>query len=670
MSEGFKEEIDHEGMDLDITDWVIDQANEWRDYFDANYDDKFQEYYRLWRCQWAEEDKTRDSERSRLIAPATQQAVESNVAEIEEASFGKTGVLFDVENPGLENDPQIEILRNNLTEDFEIGRIRAAVGEVLINAAVYGTGVAEINIEEQMVYTPATQPMMDGALEEVGVQEQYRTIVKLNPLQPQNFLIDPTATCIEDAKGCVVEEYVSLHSVEMLQESGVYDSTVVVGTAAADDDIEADRELTTEATDRVRLTKYYGLVPRETLENHGADVESEEMYVEAIVVIANEGQLLKAIESPYMCKDRPIVAFAWDVVPSRFWGRGVCEKGYMSQKALDAEMRARIDALGLTTHPMMGVDATRVPRGASFEVRPGKMFMTNGNPQEILTPFHFGQVDQITFAQAGALQEMVQSATGAVDSAGMAGAMNGEGTAAGASMSLGAIIKRQKRTLVNFQENFMMPFVRKAAQRYMQFDPERYPVGGYKFRVISSLGVIAREYEVGQLTQLVQSLPPGTPAHTAIMSAIVEHLQVANREQVIEAINQPPEQDPEAAQLAKQKQQMEIQVLESQIAVLQGQAAEANARAQKYMVEAELAPKETVMKYSDMNNDGEMDKDFEQKMRLADLDIRYRQLEQTEKEQQTFDKEKAEAELIRQLTMQEEAGARPNDTGITEAPTG
>ena len=670
MSEGFKEEIDHAAMDLDITDWVIDQANEWRDYFDSNYDDKFQEYYRLWRCQWAEEDKTRDSERSRLIAPATQQAVESNVAEIEEASFGKTGVLFDIENPGLENDPQIEVLRNNLTEDFELGRIRASIGEVLINAAVYGTGVAEINIEEQMVYTPATQPMMDGALEEIGVQEEYRTVIKLNPLQPQNFLIDPTATCVEDAKGCVVEEYVSLHSVEMQQESGIYDSTVVVGVAAADDDIEADRELTTEATDRVRLTKYYGLVPREALENHGVEVESKDMYVEAIVVIANEGQLLKAIESPYMCKDRPIVAFAWDVVPSRFWGRGVCEKGYMSQKALDAEMRARIDALGLTTHPMMGVDATRVPRGASFEVRPGKMFMTNGNPQEILTPFHFGQVDQITFAQAGALQEMVQSATGAVDSAGLAGAMNGDGTAAGASMSLGAIIKRQKRTLVNFQENFLMPFVRKAAQRYMQFDPERYPVGDYKFRVIGSLGVIAREYEVGQLTQLIQSLPPGTPAHTAIMSAIVEHLQVANREQVMEAINKPPEPDPEAAELAKKKQEMEIQVLQGQIGVLQSQAAESNARAQKYMVEAELAPKETIMKYSDMNNDGQMDVDFEQKMRLADLDIRYRQLEQQEKEKQTFEKEGAEAELIRQLTEQGDESARPNDSGATEAPTG
>ena len=36
-------------------------------------------------------------------------------------------------------------------------------------------------------------------------------------------------------------------------------------------------------------------------------------------------------------------------------------------------------------------------------------------------------------------------------------------TAAGISMSLGAIIKRHKRTLINFQQSFLIPFVKKAA---------------------------------------------------------------------------------------------------------------------------------------------------------------------------------------------------------------
>jgi hypothetical protein len=61
-------------------------------------------------------------------------------------------------------------------------------------------------------------------------------------------------------------------------------------------------------------------------------------------------------------------------------------------------------------------------------------------------------------------------------------------TAAGMSMSQGGVMKRQKRTLVNFQENFLIPFVKKAAFRYMQFNPEEFPIGDYNFIPFSSLG--------------------------------------------------------------------------------------------------------------------------------------------------------------------------------------
>jgi len=346
---------------------------------------------------------------------------------------------------------------------------------------------------------------MDGQLQAVGVSITDRVVVKLKPVLPQNFLIDPVATSVEDAMGVAVDEFVSKHSVELLQEQGVY-REAYIESAAPDSDLEPDQDLTLYNDDKVRLTKYYGLVPKELLESEGVDVEEDSKYVEAIVVVANGGTLLKAEANPYMMQDRPVVAFPWDVVPGRFWGRGVCEKGYNSQKALDTELRARIDALSLTIHPMMAIDATRLPRGAKPEIRPGKMILTNGDPREVLQPFNFGQVGQITFAQAASLQQMVQQATGAVDSAGIAGQVNGEATAAGISMSLGAIIKRHKRTLINFQQSFLLPFVTKAAHRYMQFDPENYPVADYKFNATSTLGIIAREYEVTQLVQLLQTM--------------------------------------------------------------------------------------------------------------------------------------------------------------------
>ena len=56
---------------------------------------RFEEYYRLWRGMWDPADSERRSERSRIISPALQQAVESNVAELEEATFGR-GKWFDV----------------------------------------------------------------------------------------------------------------------------------------------------------------------------------------------------------------------------------------------------------------------------------------------------------------------------------------------------------------------------------------------------------------------------------------------------------------------------------------------------------------------------------------------------------------------------------------------
>ena len=635
-----------------VEDWVMAKCETWRDHYEANYAQKFDEYYRLWRGIWSSGDMERKSERSRIISPALQQAVESSVAEIEEATFGR-GRFFDVtDDIGDRERQDISFLRNKLHEDFDKAQVRKAVGECLINSAVYGTGVAEVVLEEVREMAPATQPVMGGDLQAVGVNIKDRTMVKLRPVMPQNFLIDPIATSIDDALGVAVDEFVSKHLVEQLQEEGVY-KQVYVGQAASDFEIEPDHDITSYDDDKVRLTKYYGLVPRVLLEaannpeeedvdsdltvaiEETKDTEEQSYYVEALVVIANNGILLKAEENPYMMGDRPIVAFPWDVVPSRFWGRGVCEKGYNSQKALDTELRARIDALSLTVHPMMAMDATRLPRGSRPEVRPGKIILTNGDPKSVLQPFNFGQVSQITFAQAEALQRMVQTSTGAIDSAGVQGSVNGDATAAGISMSLGAIIKRHKRTLINFQQSFLIPFVKKAACRYMQFDPESYPVADYKFNATSSLGIIAREYEVTQLVQLLQTMSQDSPLYPTLIQSIIDNMNLANREELQAKLQQAMQEgqpSPEEQQMQMAVQQAQLAFQESQTAALQGQAAESQARAGKAMMETQLAPQELeidkikAITTNIKEGDGD-DREFERRMRIAQSLLKEKELE-------------------------------------------
>lgn len=625
---------DYSFGEMTVEGWIADKCDGWRDHYESTYAEDHEEYYRLWRGIWNPNDRLRDSERSRLISPALQQAVESSVAEVEEATFGR-GKWFDIKDDLQDqNKNDIAMVRAQLEEDMSFVKARKNIAECVLNAAVYGTGIGEIVLDEVKEIRPATQPVMEGAMTAVGVTEQDRMLVKIRPILPQNFLIDPVAVSIEEALGVAIDEFVPLHQVQAGIDAGIY-FDVDIQVAAPDEAIEADQDLTTYNDDKVRLTKYYGKVPRELLESDDevkVELDTKDTYVEVIAVIANSDTLLKLEANPYMMQDRPVVAFQWDIVPSRFWGRGVCEKGYNSQKALDTELRARIDSLALTVHPMMAVDASRLPRGAKMEIKPGKTLLTNGNPSEILQPFNFGRTDTVTFEQGRDLMQMVQMATGAIDTAGMPSFAGSEATAAGISMSLGAIIKRHKRTLINFHENFLVPFVTKAAHRYMQFAPELYPAKDFKFTAASTLGIIAREYEVTQLVQLLQTMSPDSPMYPLLIESIVDNMNLSNREQIIQKIREANQPNPEMQQMQMAKFESDMAFQQAQTAALQGQAAESQARTQKYRMETEAIPEElaieelsAVAKATDLL-DGKADA-----LKLMELRLKKQQMESQER---------------------------------------
>ena len=164
------------GIEETLESWIMEKCREWRDHYESNYENKFDEYYRLWRGIFSAEDRNRDSERSQIISPALQQAVESSVAEIEEATFGR-GKFFDIKDDDQQTQ-DVAYLRDQLTKDFKKNKVRKAVGECLINAAVYGTGIAELVLEEKTEMRPASRPTMDGQLQEVGVEMYDRTVCK------------------------------------------------------------------------------------------------------------------------------------------------------------------------------------------------------------------------------------------------------------------------------------------------------------------------------------------------------------------------------------------------------------------------------------------------------------------------------------------------------------
>ena len=102
-----------------LASWLTERLENWKNHRDQNYEQKWDEYYRIWRGIWVEEDKLKESEKSRLISPATQQAVEATVSELEEATFGREK-WFDIDDDVLDEDPRdVAYLRRVLQEDLE-----------------------------------------------------------------------------------------------------------------------------------------------------------------------------------------------------------------------------------------------------------------------------------------------------------------------------------------------------------------------------------------------------------------------------------------------------------------------------------------------------------------------------------------------------------------------
>jgi len=171
----------------------------------------------------------------------------------------------------------------------------------------------------------------------------------------------------------------------------------------------------------------------------------------------------------------------------------------------------------------------------------------------------------------------------------------------------------------------LIPFIKKAAFRFMQFDPERYPSVDMNFIPTATLGIIAREYEQQQFISLLQTLGPQTPVLPIILKGIVANSSLSNRFEMMAALDQMSQVDPQAQQMQQMQQQLAMQAAQANIAVQTTQAEQNRAEAQKLSVEAQLMPQEVQAKMSASltknlpNQDDLASKEFDKRVKIAEL---------------------------------------------------
>ena len=573
--------------DSDLVGFIMSKVHDWRDARDPMRD-RWNEYYRLWRGFWSSQDKQRDSERSRIIMPALANAVEMTVAEMQEATFGNGVFWFDVSDDVQDEEREdADQARALLHEDMNVYNVRDAISNTYVNSALYGTGIGKVVIEDNH----------DGTIS-----------CYLDAVNPNEFLIDPSARNVDEAYGCVHELFVPFSGVIKKQAQGIYNDEFITSYGAIalelkDGTSRKDFEASTyEDRENVLITEYHGLVPKRLLSTEEQDLaegfrgetivdpDSGDELVEAIVTIGNESVLLKAEENPLFLQDRAFVAYQHESVPGRFWGRGVAEKGYNPQKALDSEHRMRLDAMAYTAAPMFLYNLGALG-GRRFQLnpRPGRQIPVSGqwDLNQVVAPVNMGQISPATFQQTQELERMVHLGTGAMDISGFSKDVAGAETAAGASISKSVFVKRAKLTMDNVERNFLQPVVKKMLMRYVQFD-RRYPKKDTKFVINGSLGMVAREMEQQGLIQMISLVPQGSATQKELIRGYIESSSTPNKAQIIKALEadaQQTEEQQQAAQLQLQAQQLELQRMQLDNQALQTENQKTATEIKKIMAE-------------------------------------------------------------------------------------
>ena len=573
--------------DSDLVGFIMSKVHDWRDARDPMRD-RWNEYYRLWRGFWSSQDKQRDSERSRIIMPALANAVEMTVAEMQEATFGNGVFWFDVSDDVQDEEREdADQARALLHEDMNVYNVRDAISNTYVNSALYGTGIGKVVIEDNH----------DGTIS-----------CYLDAVNPNEFLIDPSARNVDEAYGCVHELFVPFSGVIKKQAQGIYNDEFITSYGAIalelkDGTSRKDFEASTyEDRENVLITEYHGLVPKRLLSTEEQDLaegfrgetivdpDSGDELVEAIVTIGNESVLLKAEENPLFLQDRAFVAYQHESVPGRFWGRGVAEKGYNPQKALDSEHRMRLDAMAYTAAPMFLYNLGALG-GRRFQLnpRPGRQIPVSGqwDLNQVVAPVNMGQISPATFQQTQELERMVHLGTGAMDISGFSRDVAGAETAAGASISKSVFVKRAKLTMDNVERNFLQPVVKKMLMRYVQFD-KRYPKKDTKFVINGSLGMVAREMEQQGLIQMISLVPQGSATQKELIRGYIESSSTPNKAQIIKALEadaQQTEEQQQAAQLQMQAQQLELQRMQLDNQALQTENQKTATEIKKIMAE-------------------------------------------------------------------------------------
>lgn len=476
------------------------------------------EFYRIYRCQPDGQDATRKSERSKLKMPATKEAINNFVFSVSAILFG-ADPWFDL-SPMSPASRRPSVLKHYIRWMLAKERFEEKVRTMLTEMGTYGTAIARIRPVKDVLKQVArrqvqpTDPMTGQVLDTLEYVARYETDYihpRFDPVSIFNFFTNPTADDIQTAEGIIVESYLHRGQLEAMLKEGTIDrlpTMVATGTGAGPAIDQSDsfyRRLASTGltpsydSDRYKVLEWHGYIP----ESVTKDLEGQTPG-EKIVYCCNGERLNDDTEPPMMHAERPFVVGRFEKVPGEFYGMGIAESAHGPQKALDATIRARIDNLAISLNQMFAVNRRKLADGQNYDAYPGKVWLTEGDPREAIVPFVVPDVTGSTYQAAAEYERAIQAAHGVKPVVGGRSDKTGQQTATEISSLMGQAMGQIKEIAKSFENTVLEPTLRWYARILYQF-----PNKEEQFMVMGEQGLEVLTIESPDISPDTEFIPMG-----------------------------------------------------------------------------------------------------------------------------------------------------------------
>lgn len=530
-----------------LLSWVMGKVQDFEKARDNDGTEEMQSrYYHIWRGKYHEGLKNRKSEISKLIHPATSAAIDMYIGELESATIDNDYFTSIQDNDEQEDVGAIEKQLKTDLKDPKAG-VYDCMSMLGLMGAIFGEAVAEVypyrKPQLKIVRGPDGRPLVSRGKDKL--------LVRLDPVLPTQFIFDTGASTLEDSLGLGYRKYVPMHTVIEKQSQGTWRSDVKVVPSQVSNDMLLDADLGPQAdAEVVEIIKWNGKVPRALLEKNedeepvlvdenNPEIQrqiqvDEEDLVEGMVVIMNEGEVLMDTLNPTLLGDRMFIYHRMERIPGTLRGRGLAEKAHSPQSALDANLRAQMEATAKVVHPVFGINRRLAgTRGFKFKQAPGQVNVFNGDPREAVARLDLGDVSPSLFANTDKLEQLVAQATATFDQS----AVNQSGAVAqtgGANLAVSSFLKKAKKGIRNFNEDVVIPFVNMAARMFIQLDPDNYQPTDVTFTAIGTMGAMAREIEQAHALNLMKTVPADSPGWWMLFRAVMVNSNFKDKEAMVQ----------------------------------------------------------------------------------------------------------------------------------------